>query len=370
MQRLLFLIAFLLCLPAIAQADIMIGVSAPLTGPAASVSEISLPGVKLAVADINAKGGVGGQKLRLEIMDDACDPKQAVSVAGKLTGMKGIAAVISDSCSNAVKSSMPIYQEEGLPLLASVASNPDLTQQNNDLFFRPGSRDDNDATVATGFIAAKFAGKRVAIIDDKSTWGSGMAALIDSGLKAKGVKGINHIQLNAGEQDYSAIVSRMKNERYDVVYPALMMREAGLLIRQMGDAGYRPAIVGSMTIAMPDVAAILGAAQEGLYFTRVGFTSEARALTERLGSGDEVTSIYNVQSYVAVQVLAQALEKVGSGKPIELGRALHAGPFQTVLGPIAFDKSGDISDMKFEVMQIQKSKEKSAKPYVPVAVWP
>ena len=344
--------------PVAARADVVIGVSAPLTGPAASVAEISMPGLKQAAADINAKGGIaslGGQKIQLQILDDACDPKQAVMVANKLAAQK-IVAVISTSCSGAVKAAAPAYEEENIPFVASVATNPDLTKQGYATLFRAAYLDTQDADKAVEFMAAKFPGKKIAIVDDKSVWGNGMAAMLAESLKNKGFSTVDRIQLTAGEQDYSAVVNRLKEAKYDVVYPALFMREDGLLVRQMSDAGYHPAIISALMVAMTDATSIMGPAQEGVYFTRVALSPPALAISRRLDPKAENTGIYNLQSYAAVEILAQAIAKAGT-KPADLLQELRGDTFQTsALGPVKFDRNGDISDMKFEVMQLKGGK--------------
>lgn len=331
-----------------ARADITLGVSAPLTGPAAGVNEVSLPGLKQAVTDVNAKSA---EKIKLEILDDACDPKQAVQAANKLISLN-VAAVISISCSGSTSAAAPLYDEEGMPFLAAVASAPELTKQGYKTLFRPASRDDQDAAAGADFIAQKFAGKSVAVIDDKGTWGKGISTLVVAELKAKGFATVDTYSLNVGEADFSALISRLKAKKYDVVYPALMMREAGLLIRQMSEQHYQPAVVGSVTLAMPDFLAIVGPAKKGLYFTLMQMSPRAEELQARLagpGKKPDLASVYNVQAYAAVEILAQALAK--STKPAAVVKSLQTDRFDTALGPISFAPNGDIAEMKFAVWQ-------------------
>ncbi len=357
-MKLVSALALLVFIAPPAFADITIGVSAPLTGPAASVSEISLPGLKQAVADINAAGGVQvngkSELMKLEILDDTCDPKQAVAVAGKFAAQRPV-AVIALSCSGAVKAAASTYDDEGIPYFAAVASNPDLSHQGYKTFVRPASRDDQDADAAVNFIATKFTGKKVAIVDDKEAWGKGIGDLVETGLRAKSFKTVDRYQVNPGEQDFNAVVSRLKNNGYDVVYVAALMREAGLLIRQIAAANYHPAIASSMAIAMPDALAIIGPAREGIYFTRVGLDAKALELSRKFNANSETTGIYNLQAYATMQVLAQALPRAGIVSQAILAD-LHSQTFKTVLGDLKFDANGDISDMRFDIMQYQGGK--------------
>lgn len=352
----LLLVLGLLLIASPAWADIKIGVSAPLSGPNASVAEISLPGLRQAVADVNAAGGIDGEKIVLDMADDACDPKQGVTAANKLIA-GGAVAVLQVSCSGVAQATTDIFEDEGVPLVITLASNPDITKQGRQLTFRPAVRDDGDAAAAVEFIAKKYpassAPQKAAVVHDKTTWGKGIAEIVVSGLKAKG-HSATIFEVNAGDTDFGALIARLKSEKYTMLYPALYMREAGLLVRQTTAQNYKPIIVGSVLQAMQDFINIAGPAREGVYFTIIRSTPAGRALQDRLGLKDNQAAAYTMMAYMGVEILADALRRT-KGSRTGLAEALRTGPhkggYKTIFGDVKFDAKGDIEGLVFDMYQ-------------------
>src|SRR5471032_2367357 len=168
--------------------DIVIASAGPMTGSEATFGEQMRRGTEQAVADINAKGGVLGRKLVLEIGDDACDPKQAVAVANQLASKK-VVFVAGDYCSSSSIPASEVYAESGILQISPASTNPTLTDRGDKFsnVFRVCGRDDQQGTVAGTYIAEKYKGKHVAIIHDKSTYGKGLADETKKALNAKGV---------------------------------------------------------------------------------------------------------------------------------------------------------------------------------------
>ncbi|HBA32745.1 MAG TPA: branched chain amino acid ABC transporter substrate-binding protein, partial [Gammaproteobacteria bacterium] len=155
-------------------ADIVIATAGPMTGQYASFGAQMKAGAEQAVADINAAGGVLGQKLVLEIGDDACDPKQAVAVANQMVN-KGVVFMAGHFCSGSSIPASSVYEEEGILQISPASTNPKLTDEGGDNVFRVCGRDDQQGDVAGDYIAKVVKAKRVAIIHDKDTYGQGLA---------------------------------------------------------------------------------------------------------------------------------------------------------------------------------------------------
>ncbi|MBZ0216779.1 MAG: branched-chain amino acid ABC transporter substrate-binding protein, partial [Fimbriimonadaceae bacterium] len=168
-----------------ALADITIGMAGPITGQYAAFGEQLKRGAELVVADINAAGGVNGEKLVLEIGDDACDPKQAVAVANQMVS-KGIKVMAGHFCSGSSIPASQVYAEEGILMISPASTNPVFTEGGLWNTHRVCGRDDAQGIVAGNFLAKNYAGKKIAIIDDKSPYGKGLADETRKSLNAAG----------------------------------------------------------------------------------------------------------------------------------------------------------------------------------------
>ena len=193
-----------------AQAEIKISTAGPMTGPYASFGEQMKRGAEMAVADLNKAGGVLGQQVTLLIGDDACDPKQAVAVANKFIS-DGVVFVAGHFCSGSSIPASAVYAEEGILQISPASTNPALTEAahangwNN--VHRVCGRDDAQGIVAGKFLASKYAGKKVAILHDKTAYGKGLADETKKNMNAAGLTETMYEAYTAGEKDYSALVS-------------------------------------------------------------------------------------------------------------------------------------------------------------------
>ena len=170
-----------------ASADITIATAGPMTGQYASFGEQMKAGAEAAVRDINAAGGVLGQMLKLEVGDDACDPKQAVAVANQMVN-KGVVFMAGHFCSGSSIPASAVYDEEGIIQISPASTNPKLTDEGGPGVFRVCGRDDQQGEVAGSFLAHQYAGKNIAIVHDKTAYGKGLADATKSVLEGKGGK--------------------------------------------------------------------------------------------------------------------------------------------------------------------------------------
>src|SRR6476659_4424921 len=182
-----------------ASAQLKIGVAGPLTGPNAAFGAQLKNGAEQAAADLNAKGGINGQKIALVFGDDASDPKQGVSVANKMAG-DGVKFVIGHFNSGVTMPASEVYQENGIYVITPSATNPRITERNMWNVFRTCGRDDQQGEVAGKYILDKFKGKKIAIIHDKTTYGQGLADAAKGFLNKDGVKEVLYEGVNTGEK--------------------------------------------------------------------------------------------------------------------------------------------------------------------------
>jgi branched-chain amino acid transport system substrate-binding protein len=331
--------------------DIVIAAAGPMTGQYATFGEQLKRGAEQAVADINAKGGVLGKQLKLEIGDDACDPKQAVAVANQLASKK-VVFVSGHYCSSSSIPASEVYAEAGILQISPASTNPTLTDRgakfNN--VFRVCGRDDQQGTVAGDFLASHYKGKHIAIINDKSTYGKGLADETKKALNAKGVTETLDDTVTQGDKDFSALVSKLKAAAIDVIYFGGYHTEAGLLVRQAREQGLQAKLISGDALVTTEFWSITGKAGEGTLMT---FSEDPRkyASAKTVVDGFKAKGYdpegYTLYAYAAVQVFAQAAAAAKSVKIDDLVKAMHATKFATVLGPIAFDAKGDVLSPKY-----------------------
>src|SRR2546423_10737833 len=192
-----------------ASAQVKLGVAGPMTGGSAAFGAQLKNGVEQAVEDINAAGGILGQKIQLFVGDDRADPKEGVSVANKFVG-DGVKFVVGHFNSGVTMPASEVYQENGILEVTPSATNPRITERNMWNIFRTCGRDDQQGAVAGDYIAASFKGKKVAIVHDKTTYGQGLADETKKTMNAKGVQEVLYEGVSAGEKDFSALVSQIK----------------------------------------------------------------------------------------------------------------------------------------------------------------
>lgn len=328
-----------------AKAEILIATAGPITGQYASFGEQMKRGAEMAVADLNAKGGVLGQKLKLIVGDDACDPKQAVAVANKFVS-EGVAFVAGHFCSGSSIPASKVYEEEGVLQISPASTNPKLTDEGGDNVFRVCGRDDQQGIVAGNYLADHWGAKKIAILHDKTAYGKGLADETKKRLNKRGISEAMYEAYTAGEKDYSALVTKMKASGIDVFYLGGYHTEAGLMIRQAREQGYGVQLVSGDALVTDEYWKITGDAGAGTVMT---FSPDPRKnptaapVVAKFKAGNYEPEGYTLYTYGAIQAWAQAAEKAGSTKLNAMVSALRGNQFDTVLGRIGFDNKGDVT---------------------------
>lgn len=327
--------------PALAQ-DVTVGVAGPMTGSYATFGAQFKAGADAAVADLT----VMGKKLKLEIGDDACDPKQAVAVANKLAGDK-VAAVIGHFCSGSSIPASAVYNEAGILQISPASTNPKLTDERaGPGVFRVCGRDDQQGAVAGAFLAKNFKDKVVAVVNDKSAYGKGLADETKKAMNAAGKQEVLYESITAGEKDYTALVSKLKQANVDLVYLGGYHTEAGLIVRQMRSQGMKTILMGGDAMVTQEYWQITGKDGEGTLFT---FSPDPR---KNPAAADLVKAFrakgvdpegYVLYTYAAFQVWKQAVEKAGSMDTDKVIKAMNSTEFNTAIGKFTFNAKGDPS---------------------------
>ena len=342
--RIAAVLGFLLAAAQPVAADILIAVAGPMTGQFGPLGQQMKVGALKAVENLNARGGVLGQKLVLEVGDDLCDAQQAVAVANQLVG-KGVKFVAGHLCSTASIAAAQVYAGQGIIQISPGSMSPRLTDNRaGPGVFRIGGRDDQQGQAAGKFLAEHFRDKNVAIVHDNSVYGRGLADETRKALNGAGKKERLYDAYPAGEKDYTALVARLKAEAIDAVYVGGYPGEAGLILRQMRNAGMRTVLVSGDALATEDFWSLTGAAGEGAYMTLPPDprkTSAAAPVVEALRRSGVEPEGYVLPAYAAVQTWAQAVAKAGSVNADKVIQALNGTEFETVIGKFRFDAKGD-----------------------------
>jgi branched-chain amino acid transport system substrate-binding protein len=333
--------------------DIPIAVVGPVTGSNAALGEQMTRGAKMAVADINADGGVLGKKLNLIVADDACDPKQAVAAANDVVGKKAV-FVAGHYCSSSSIPASAVYNEAGILQMTPASTNPALTDDaakkgwNN--VFRSCGRDDVQGGVAGKYLADHYQGKQIAIIHDKTAYGKGIADETKKAMNGAGLKEAMYDAITQGDKDFSALISKMKQANIDAIYFGGYQTEAGLIVRQARDQGLKAQFIGADALVTEEFWKITGPSGEGTLMT---FPPDprnvpaARAVVDKFTAEGYNPEGYTLYTYAAIQAFAAAVGKAGSLKVDDLSKALKSMTVDTAVGPLSWDKKGDVTKPKY-----------------------
>lgn len=334
-----------------AAAEITIGFANPLSGPFAASGLRNRAAVALAVEDLNARGGVLGQRVGVVAADDACGLEQAVAAANRLVDA-GVALVVGHACSHSSVLAAGIYEVAGVLMITPDSTHPRLTEEGRANVFRLIGRDDRQGAVAADFLARRYAGSRIAIVHDGTLYGRGLAANTRRQLRLRGVVETLYAAYPAGAKDYDALVASLRDAAIDVLYVGGLGPDAGLIVRSARQRGDSLQLVGGDGLAMAEFWAAAGEAGEGTIFsTRPSVVHDSDAMAIRaafrlrgLGPGTG-----GFGAYAAVEVWAQAVARAGTVESAAVAHELRRGRFRSVLGPVAFDTKGDLEGAAWEM---------------------
>lgn len=325
-------------------ADIVIATSGPITGRYAPVGEQMRRGVEMAVADLNAKGGVLGQKVKLLIFDDECDPKQAVAVAKKVV-KAGAVFMAGHFCSGSSIAALPVYTKARILQISPSSTSRELTEMGADNVFRVSGRNDQQGFVAGNYLAKVYKGKKVAIIHNNTPYGKDLAIQTKGYMNAAGLGENMYLSYPVGKADHSAIISKLKDAKVDAIYYSGYYPDVGSMIRQAYGMGYKAQFISGDAIATKEFWKITGRSGEGTIMTfhpdpRHG--KAASTVVNKFRAQKYEPEGYTLFSYAAVQAWAAAVKNAGSTELAKVVSSLRSQKFSTVLGKISFDAKGDV----------------------------
>ena len=345
-------LAFAFAGSASAQEVIKIGHVAPITGPNAHIGKDNENGAQMAIDELNAKGTmIGGKKVVFQLVaeDDASDPKQATAVAGKLVDAK-VKGVIGHMNSGTTIPASKIYFDAGIPQISPSATNPKYTQQGFNTTFRVVANDGQLGGVLGRYAINTLKGKNIAVIDDRTAYGQGVAEEFRKSAIAAGGKIVATQFTTDKAIDFNAILTSIKSKSPDLIFFGGMDAVAGPMLRQMDQLGIKAKFMGGDGICTTELPALAGTGMkdgEVVCAEAGGITpagqkamDEFKANYQKKFKQDVV--IYAPYTYDALMTMVEAMQKAGSSDPKVYLPVLAKIHHKGVTGEIAFDAKGDI----------------------------
>jgi len=342
-----------------ASAQLKIGVAGPLTGPNAAFGAQLKNGAEQAAADINAKGGINGQKIELSFGDDVSDPKQGVSVANKFAG-DGVKFVVGHFNSGVTMPASEVYQENGTLEITPSATNPRITERGMWNIFRTCGRDDQQGAVAGEYIIKNFKSKKVAIVHDKTTYGQGVAEFFRDDAKKKGLT-VAGFDGTEEKSNFDAILTPIKAKNPSLIYFGGIYDQGAPFFKQASEKGIKAKFMGPDGMDSSDLTKIAGKAVVGMNYTSAA--GPASALPKAKAFVDDFKKKfsknpepYAAEAYDATTIAIKALEDLAKGgKKItreDVSAAIRKVKHSGITGEIAFDGKGDRLKAQYFVLTV------------------
>lgn len=335
---------------------VKIGLNVPLTGFAAADGKSALNGAQLAVEQINAKGGVNGDKIELVVYDDQASPKEAVPIAQKLIEKDKVIVGISGSYSGATRASAGIYQEAKVPYISAFAIHPDITRA-GDYVFRTAFVGEVQGRAGAKLIGEMLGKKRVSIITLKNDFGKSLAAGFKEAAGKFGIDIVSEYEYSIKDRQFGPIVSKVKSDKPDAIYASGYFFTAGPLVSQLRSAGIDVPIIGQEGYDSQKFIEIAGAASDGIIITTSLDRDSKAAETMAFISSYEAktgqkTDMVAASAYAAVQVAAAALKSAGSKDRAAVRKAIAATNIPTAIGTISFNNLGEVQkDVQVQIVK-------------------
>jgi branched-chain amino acid transport system substrate-binding protein len=327
--------------------EVVIGVAGPMSGDLAAFGEQLRRGAEQAVEDLNAEGGVLGKRVRLVVGDDQCDPRRAVRVANDLVE-QGVVFVDGHFCSGSTIPASAIYSEAATVLQITPSStNPMVTERGIATLFRTTGRDDMQGVFAGNWLAQNYAGKKVAVLDDRSPYGAGLAREAEDALVANGQPPALRDTYTQKQRDFSPLIAKLKQAGIAIVYVGGYHNDVALLVRQAREQGFTGAFASGDAMNTAEFWSISGSAGQRVRYTdgssAVNLVS-AKPVVEKLRAANYEPEGYTLPSYAAVQAWAAAAERAGTTDAEKVAAALHGATLSTVVGVLSWDDKGDLTN--------------------------
>jgi branched-chain amino acid transport system substrate-binding protein len=332
----------------------------PMTGEQAKQGKDMLEGAQLAVEEWNAKGGVLGKKIELLVGDDAQDPKQANAVANKMF-TQGVVVIDGHYNSSCTIPASEVYNQRKMVCLTPASTNPQVTDRKYPTIFRVCGRDDQQGRAAAQWIAKHLPGARVAVLDDKTTYGQGLAGEFTKSYKElTGKEPVFTGVVVKEDQDHTPVLTNMKGSSPDIVYFGGLYPQGGLIVKQMRQLGMKTSFMSGDGTYDPEFIRIAGPENaEGSYLTFIPDQEKlptAKKVVDAYKKRFGEVGPYSLYSYEAINIALQGMVKAGSEDGEKVAQAIHSMAFDTVFGPMQFDAKGDVLVSPYVMWQVQGGK--------------
>jgi len=340
---------------------VKIGSVAPLTGGIAHLGKDNENGARLAIDEANAAGiALGGKKVKFELMseDDQSDPKVGNTVAQKLVDAK-VAGIVGHLNSGTTIPASAIYNQAGLPMISGSSTNPTLTEQGFKGVFRVVGRDDQQGPAVASYLASQTKPKTVAVIDDATAYGEGLANEVEKSLKAAGVKVLPREKGTDKTVDWKAILTKIKGKKPDAVFFGGMDATGGPLIKQARELKMTAVFAFGDGACTDKMAELAGPAAEGLLCSQAGIPVQAagKKFLDAYKAKFKIDPIlYSPFTYDAANLLINAMKKADSADPAKYLPALVASDYTGASGTIRFDEKGDRKDAEITIFTLKEGK--------------
>lgn len=342
---------------------IKIGCTAPLTGDQAQLGIDKCNGVRLAIDQANEQGrGISGFKLEVAALDDQHNPSQAVNVAKKFVSDLDVIGVIGHFNSSCTKPASAIYHEAGLTSITAGSTNPELSRQGFNTFFRVAATDDVQGPKGARYAASILGAKNIYIIDDKTTYGKGLADEFEKEARKLNLNVLGHEGITQGDKDFTPLLTKIKPLTPDLIYFGGIYPEGALLVRQARSLEMTANFMGGDGIATPIFIELASAEiAEGTYATMVGGDMKkvpaAAKFIQDYESKYGSLGQWSAYGFDAANVLIEAIQKAGTKDRGAVLRAMREFPsFQGVTGEIVFDEKGDNKNQFIGVFKVENGK--------------
>ena len=350
--------------PPPAETIVKIGVASPLTGPQAHIGIDIKNGVQLAVDDANAAGvTIDGKKIKLQLIaeDDEANPTKAATVAQKLVDTK-VVAVVGHFNSGASIPASKIYSDAGIPQISPSSTNPKYTQQGFKTTFRVVANDDQQGPVGGKFALEKLKAKNIAVIDDSTAYGQGLADTFEASVKAGGAKIAAREHTTDKDTDFKAILTKIKGKKPDLIFFGGIDPQAGPMIKQMSELGIKAKFMGGDGMQTPNFVKLAGdSAAEGAMASMPGLPKDqmpggAKFLEKFKAKFNADVELFAPMGYDAVFVFIEAMKRAKSTDPAKFLPEVGKTDYKGVIGPIAFDDKGDLKNGPITIYVVKAGK--------------
>lgn len=342
---------------------VKIGAASPLTGPQAHIGIDIRNGVQLAIEDLNAAGvEIGGRKVKFELVaeDDEANPTKATTVAQKLVDAK-VAAVVGHFNSGASIPASKIYADGGVPQISPSSTNPDYTLKGFKTTFRVVAHDGQQGPTLGRFAVEKLKAKNIAVIDDSTAYGQGLADNFEATVKALGAKIIAREHTTDKDTDFKAILTKIKGRKPDLVMFGGIDPQAGPMVKQMSELGIKAKFIGGDGMQTPNFIKLAGDAAEGVMASIPGLPKDQMPggkefLAKYKSKFNQEVELFAPMGYDAVFVFVDAMKRAGSSDPAKFLPEIGKTDYKGVIGPIAFDEKGDLKNGPITIYVVKGGK--------------